>query len=185
MIISLSCCFSILGTDREDGEVLEASMHIKHRSHADDSLEQHPSHDDGDNKYQENCCKSLITSNLRSAFQHVKNKTHFGISESHKRFREYDSNIDGNTSPDSANEEKETLATNLADHTCKDLFESVPSSYSCAAPVHPNWELCMYELRGKCNNDECPWQHIKDHSIKKTSHHKDSEATGVFYYSPF
>ncbi|XP_015963018.1 uncharacterized protein LOC107486953 isoform X1 [Arachis duranensis] len=40
---------------------------------------------------------------------------------------------------------------------------SEESSYSCSSAVDPFWPLCMYELRGKCNNDECPWQHVKDY----------------------
>lgn len=37
-------------------------------------------------------------------------------------------------------------------------------SYRTGPAVDPFWPLCMYELRGKCNNDECPWQHVKDYS---------------------
>ncbi|KAF7825249.1 uncharacterized protein G2W53_016413 [Senna tora] len=40
---------------------------------------------------------------------------------------------------------------------------SEKSSYSCSPAVDPFWPLCMYELRGKSNNDECPWQHVKDY----------------------
>ncbi|KAF7822312.1 uncharacterized protein G2W53_027767 [Senna tora] len=40
---------------------------------------------------------------------------------------------------------------------------SEESSFSCSPAVDPFWPLCMYELRGKCNNDECPWQHVKDY----------------------
>ncbi|KAK7273046.1 hypothetical protein RIF29_14092 [Crotalaria pallida] len=42
-------------------------------------------------------------------------------------------------------------------------FQSEESSYSCSPAVDPFWPLCMFELRGKCNNDECPWQHLKDY----------------------
>ena len=44
------------------------------------------------------------------------------------------------------------------------------SSYSCSTSVDPFWPLCMYELRGKCNNDECPWQHAKDYGDKNIQH---------------
>uniref|UniRef100_A0A0E0EMV3 Putative zinc-finger domain-containing protein n=1 Tax=Oryza meridionalis TaxID=40149 RepID=A0A0E0EMV3_9ORYZ len=27
--------------------------------------------------------------------------------------------------------------------------------------VDPFWPFCMFELRGKCNDEECPWQHNK------------------------
>ncbi|XP_021861501.2 uncharacterized protein [Spinacia oleracea] len=37
-------------------------------------------------------------------------------------------------------------------------------SYTSKSAINPFWPLCMYELRGRCNNDECPWQHAKDYS---------------------
>ncbi|XP_021771197.1 uncharacterized protein LOC110735323 isoform X2 [Chenopodium quinoa] len=37
-------------------------------------------------------------------------------------------------------------------------------SYTSKSVIDPFWPLCMYELRGRCNNDECPWQHAKDYS---------------------
>nr|KYP50759.1 hypothetical protein KK1_027449 [Cajanus cajan] len=37
------------------------------------------------------------------------------------------------------------------------------SSYGYSSAVDPFWPLCMYDLRGKCNNDECPWQHANDY----------------------
>ncbi|KAL0915748.1 hypothetical protein M5K25_013201 [Dendrobium thyrsiflorum] len=27
--------------------------------------------------------------------------------------------------------------------------------------IDPFWPLCMFEFRGKCNDEECPWQHMK------------------------
>lgn len=29
----------------------------------------------------------------------------------------------------------------------------------CDLSIDPFWPFCMFELRGKCNDDECPWQH--------------------------
>lgn len=46
----------------------------------------------------------------------------------------------------------------------KDLSRREFGSCTCNPTVNPFWPLCMYELRGKCNNDECPWQHVKDYS---------------------
>ncbi|KAL9365388.1 hypothetical protein Peur_043261 [Populus x canadensis] len=44
--------------------------------------------------------------------------------------------------------------------------------------VDPFWPLCMYELRGKCNNDECPWQHVRDFSDQNVhpNQHDDSDS---------
>ncbi|EFH56066.1 binding protein [Arabidopsis lyrata subsp. lyrata] len=44
------------------------------------------------------------------------------------------------------------------------VYETKIGCYTCNLKVDPSWPLCMYELRGRCNNDECPWQHFKDFS---------------------
>ncbi|XP_028778112.1 uncharacterized protein LOC114734641 [Neltuma alba] len=55
-------------------------------------------------------------------------------------------------------------------------FASEESSYSCSPAVDPFWPLCMYELRGKCNNDECPWQHVKDYNDRNyQNQHSDND----------
>ncbi|PQQ15662.1 uncharacterized protein Pyn_36157 [Prunus yedoensis var. nudiflora] len=45
-------------------------------------------------------------------------------------------------------------------------------TYSTGPAIDPFWPLCMYELRGKCNNDECPWQHVKDYSNTNMHQHQ-------------
>ncbi|CAL9205695.1 uncharacterized protein LOC135631820 isoform X1 [Musa acuminata AAA Group] len=41
-------------------------------------------------------------------------------------------------------------------------------SYSlCDPSIDPFWPFCLFELRGKCNNDECPWQHVKQCTKRK------------------
>ncbi|GLT43873.1 hypothetical protein SLA2020_178000 [Shorea laevis] len=45
-------------------------------------------------------------------------------------------------------------------------------SYTCGLAVDPSWPLCMYELRGKCNNGECPFQHVKDFSDRNMIQHQ-------------
>ncbi|VVB02719.1 unnamed protein product [Arabis nemorensis] len=44
------------------------------------------------------------------------------------------------------------------------VYEKKIGFYTCNLKVDPFWSLCMYELRGRCNNDECLWQHFKDFS---------------------
>lgn len=59
---------------------------------------------------------------------------------------------------------------------------SEESSYGCTPAVDPFWPLCMYELRGKCNNDECPWQHTKDYGDDSNIYqhqHTDSNNAGI------
>lgn len=31
--------------------------------------------------------------------------------------------------------------------------------------INPFWPLCNFEHRGKCNNEDCPWQHAKDYNL--------------------
>ncbi|XP_058736605.1 uncharacterized protein LOC131609007 isoform X3 [Vicia villosa] len=57
--------------------------------------------------------------------------------------------------------------------TIGNLF-SEEGSYGCSPEVDPFWPLCMYELRGKCNNDECPWQHAKDYGDGNINQHQDT-----------
>ncbi|GAB2276642.1 hypothetical protein Dimus_011360 [Dionaea muscipula] len=48
-------------------------------------------------------------------------------------------------------------------------------SYISGSAIHPFWPLCMYELRGKCNNEECPWQHSKDYCNPNFNQHHCSD----------
>ena len=32
----------------------------------------------------------------------------------------------------------------------------------------PFWPICIFELRGKCNDDECPWQHLQSQNRQKS-----------------
>ncbi|CAN6472313.1 unnamed protein product [Victoria cruziana] len=37
---------------------------------------------------------------------------------------------------------------------------------NCNLEIDPFWPFCMYELRGKCNNGQCPYQHARDYARK-------------------
>lgn len=57
----------------------------------------------------------------------------------------------------------------------------------CDILIDPFWPFCMFELRGKCNNDECPWQHVKQSSKRSLKRgllvaHKSGSLFDVFYY---
>ncbi|CAN0837176.1 hypothetical protein LINGRAHAP2_LOCUS1723 [Linum grandiflorum] len=56
------------------------------------------------------------------------------------------------------------LTTNSMEQSTKDICDMEIGSFSSNAAVDPFWPLCMYELRGKCNNSDCPWQHAADFS---------------------
>ncbi|XP_062203571.1 uncharacterized protein LOC133905819 [Phragmites australis] len=40
--------------------------------------------------------------------------------------------------------------------------------------IDPFWPFCMFELRGKCNDEECQWQHAEHHAWRKSKHTKDA-----------
>ncbi|KAJ8433741.1 hypothetical protein Cgig2_019809 [Carnegiea gigantea] len=44
-------------------------------------------------------------------------------------------------------------------------------SYAFKGVIDPFRPLCMHELRGRCNNDECPWQHLRDKSSRNVNEH--------------
>ncbi|KAL3732194.1 hypothetical protein ACJRO7_028948 [Eucalyptus globulus] len=96
---------------------------------------------------------------IRSAFYHVKDVSSFKLSRSQQKRHMYDVRNDEGVSNYSL--------TSSSDETGGDLLSKDTACYSCNVAVDPLWPLCMYELRGKCNNDECPWQHIKDCSDEK------------------
>lgn len=115
---------------------------------------------------------SLSMFSLRSAFHHLKIMTAPRIA-SHHQNDEADMNIN--------------LASisNSSDKIAMDLRGRDSSSYSIDVAVDPFWPICMFELRGKCNNDECPWQHVKDHCIGRMSQdvYGDSDGAGMIHFA--
>lgn len=99
---------------------------------------------------------------LRSAFSHLKvfgptnsdqlQTRSMNIRASHV----HDENDDGNMG-----NVMDTDASASLDLCC-----NMNGSYSCKFAIDPLWPLCMYELRGKCNNNECTWQHFRDYSCE-------------------
>ena len=70
---------------------------------------------------------------------------------------------------------------NSLEEAGRGLSRKEMGSYMCTIAVDPFWPLCMFELRGKCNNDECPFQHVKDFSNRNTysNAHDDSDSAGM------
>ncbi|CBI31708.3 unnamed protein product, partial [Vitis vinifera] len=67
-----------------------------------------------------------------------------------------------------------SLITSSTLDTVRDGFGEA-GSYTCNLAVDPFWPLCMYELRGKCNNEECVWQHVKDYTNNNMNQHDESD----------
>ncbi|KAK3136797.1 hypothetical protein QOZ80_5BG0442590 [Eleusine coracana subsp. coracana] len=53
--------------------------------------------------------------------------------------------------------------------------------------IDPFWPFCMFELRGKCNDEECQWQHAEQHPWRKSKHtkHALTSASGRIPYGFF
>jgi hypothetical protein len=49
--------------------------------------------------------------------------------------------------------------------------------------IDPFWPFCMFELRGKCNDEECQWQHVEHHAWRKSKHtkHVMTSVSGLLY----
>ncbi|KAK3034423.1 hypothetical protein RJ639_033694 [Escallonia herrerae] len=69
-----------------------------------------------------------------------------------------------------------TMSSNSIKETSSDIYASEFGSYTNNIAIDPFWPLCMYELRGKCNNDECTWQHVRDYSAKGINNVKSDSA---------
>ncbi|ERN07716.1 uncharacterized protein LOC18435951 [Amborella trichopoda] len=45
--------------------------------------------------------------------------------------------------------------------------------------IDPFWPFCKFELRGKCNDDECPWQHARDYLKRDSMQRNDSTSSEI------
>ncbi|GMI86265.1 hypothetical protein like AT2G39580 [Hibiscus trionum] len=75
-------------------------------------------------------------------------------------------------------EQSGQIVNSLEEAFC-DLSGKGMGSYMCNIAIDPSWPLCMYELRGKCNNDECPFQHVKELSKRNTSLNANDDSDGA------
>ncbi|KAJ8768503.1 hypothetical protein K2173_022596 [Erythroxylum novogranatense] len=75
---------------------------------------------------------------------------------------------------------QENVIKNPMDETAGEICGSESGSFSCNQAIDPFWPLCLYELRGKCNNTACPSQHVRDFSneIEGYHQHEDSHRAG-------
>ncbi|KAL0740166.1 hypothetical protein Bca4012_081679 [Brassica carinata] len=58
------------------------------------------------------------------------------------------------------------------------VYERKIDLYTPNLKMDPFRPLCMYELRGRCNNDECSWQHFKDFADDSLHPSQDDHADG-------
>ncbi|KAK4799179.1 hypothetical protein SAY86_024544 [Trapa natans] len=114
--------------------------------------------------------RSLSTFSLRSAFHHLKIVTGPRIDFQHQNVEaDTNTNTNSDVSIDSGGIKWMTLISSSLDKITMDLCEGESSCYPSDVAIDPFWPICMFDLRGKCNNDECPWQHVKVHCVDKMS----------------
>lgn len=117
---------------------------------------------------------------LRSAFGHLKQMSKLNSKQLLNKNRWFHVN-DGENENNSCHGSRAECSSMLAMAVPAAWnLSSEESSYSCSPAVDPFWPLCMYELRGKCNNDECPWQHAKDYNDgNHQSQHSENDDAGT------
>ncbi|CAK9176489.1 unnamed protein product [Ilex paraguariensis] len=72
--------------------------------------------------------------------------------------------------------EPRILNSNSIKETSININVGEVGSYTCNLDIDPFWPLCMYELRGKCNNDDCCWQHVRDYSNRNMNYDKSDNS---------
>ncbi|KAE7996818.1 hypothetical protein FH972_001507 [Carpinus fangiana] len=150
------------GADRQKRSIFETPCEIQNQSQTEKiSVNSHSTADSQDcglsTRQDHHLPTSVSSSSLifRSAFGHLKVMSPISLIELWTK----------NQLEDRACVNSDEIQRNNAiANTIKDLNGKESGSYTCSPAVDPFWPLCMYELRGKCNNDECPWQHSRDHS---------------------
>lgn len=164
----------ILGPDGREPSYSEAHVEMQDDCFIEtDCLDSHALTDPG----KEGSCLSIsdvLMSNIfRSAFSHLKIISPKTFMKCVSKNRQNDNGY--------ANDKFwcRNPTAKLACESNVELWECKTGSYTCDIPVDPFWPLCMYELRGKCNNDECPWQHVRDNKVISRDQHGDIDAVGM------
>jgi hypothetical protein len=170
---------SNVGADRQKRSIFETPCEIQNQSQTEKiSVNSHSTADSQDcglSTRQDHPLPTSVSSSsliFRSAFGHLKVMSPISLIELWTK----------NQLEDRACVNSDEIQRNNAiANTIKDLNGKESGSYTCSPAVDPFWPLCMYELRGKCNNDECPWQHSRDHSNGNMyqQQHDDSDSAGI------
>lgn len=153
-------CFYLPGTDGQEKSSSEAPLEIQ-REHSVENI----SVNSHSNSYSED--RLYLSGNImRSTFGYMKVICPKDLIE-HQAISQQ--------SPTCINSEKVQYSNVMVEplkETLVKLARREVGTYSTGPAIDPFWPLCMYELRGKCNNDECPWQHVKDYSNTNMHQHQ-------------
>ncbi|XP_050209115.1 uncharacterized protein LOC126659830 isoform X2 [Mercurialis annua] len=113
---------------------------------------------------------------LRSAFGHMKYIPALNSIELQSQKGKQDGSCDYKNEADCTDIGDIHCAITIADpmeEGIRGLCGQEVGSFTSDLLVDPFWPLCTYELRGKCNNDQCPWQHVRDFSNGKVGRRRD------------
>lgn len=104
---------------------------------------------------------------MRSAFIHLKSTEPVATLQSETTSSDIlspDINDKGGVKDICPENQTVMLSEDMPEMATLSLFNEKSGYYSRNLAIDPLWPLCMFELRGKCNNDECSWQHVKDYN---------------------
>lgn len=120
---------------------------------------------------------------FRSAFKELREMSPFNLNQlpNKNKFNHDNDGQSKNASCISSDDTNQNNVLAISMPVTVGNFLAEESSYGCSPAVDPFWPLCMYELRGKCNNNECPWQHAKDYGDGNIFQHQhtDSNNAGI------
>ncbi|XP_059666223.1 uncharacterized protein LOC132312029 [Cornus florida] len=171
---SMKCAVGKEIEDDDGGEKMEMSMGIMPCSE-----EEKDRHFDLGDVHQSRISLMPASPILRSAFGPMKAKALSGLNvlqAGNQLIHSYDIYNGKGNGVGSDEAQPRILSVNLMEDTSIDKCFKNDGSYSCNLAIDPFWPLCMYELRGKCNNDKCSWQHVKDYANINMNHDKSDSA---------
>ncbi|XP_031270397.1 uncharacterized protein LOC116128784 isoform X2 [Pistacia vera] len=176
------------GIDQPERSFSESPVQIHDQGHAEkSSLQFHSTADFKENEFSRRAHPSTASALfspplvLRSVFGHLKVGSSIALSNMTKIQRNHSHNfyIEEGACFNSNEPQDWYLIEDSNQESLSSIFGREFGSYTCNLAVDPFWPLCMYELRGKCNNDECPWQHVKDFSNGKIYKHQHGDSDGA------
>ncbi|KAI3757991.1 hypothetical protein L6452_05537 [Arctium lappa] len=171
--------------EREDGEIMEGVENIpspetekdqlndfEDVERSEKSISEHPMGIEDQcpaEKFSVNNGSYLAEPILRSAFGYAMFTSEMNSMQSHTKNLQIHTNdiydekkvadgVCGATPTD--------IISNASKYSLLDIYVPEVGSFSNSLAINPFWPLCMFELRGKCNDDDCRWQHLKDYSSR-------------------
>lgn len=156
------------GIDRSEKSTSEHSVEIKSQSHAEKFCSNYES--SSMVVPLESCSitsATFLCPLVRSAFSNLKDFSAINSIKSQTRnLQIHATEIDDEKGNGVGESGPNITISNFMEHTSVNVCVNGGGSYTSNLAIDPSWPLCMYELRGKCNNDECAWQHVRDYSSR-------------------